>query len=278
MRDARAAAVGHAIAVNAAGQMMSERSATVRAGASTRRPGAVGVGVLVALLAVASLTSTARAQGASAVVEGAARVNVRRGPGANFPTVATIGAGERVDVEGMEGEWAHIRTASGETGYVRSVFLAPRGERSGAAAPTARSARETPPRHAADAGGGAAGAGVEASPSARPSGVPGATAAAPAPLAHQTGETDAEAARRLQAELTRVTAALEALQRQVQARGTESAPLPGGAQGGGTAVDPGEPFGAGALGVAVVALLVGWVVGIGVGRRRERNRRSRIRF
>ncbi len=241
---------------------MSERSATVWAEAARRLRRVPGVVVLGVLLGVAGPPSATTAQATSAVVEGAARVNIRRGPGTNFPSLTTVRAGDRVEVEGLEGEWAHIRTASGTTGYIRSVFLS----LSGAAPAAAPAPQDTPPREAA--------AGAASPPSSAAVATAGAQPSETAP----SGETDAERVRRLQAELTRVTAEREGLQRQLEQRATEPAPLGSAAPSGGTATDPGEPFSAGTLGAVVIALLVGWLTGMAAGRRQERNRRSRIRF
>jgi hypothetical protein len=248
--------------------MMNERSATVGADAAKRVRGCLAVGVLGALLVVGTLASAVHAQPTSAVVEGAARINVRRGPSTKFPRVATVGQGDRVDVEGLEGEWAHIRTADGKTGYIRSVFLAPSGG--------APAGRGTPT--AGEAGNGAASAPAAASPVATPRGT---TAVTPETLPSapvHSGETEAEAVRRLQGELARVTAELEATRRQLDRRETEPAPLPGAAPSGGMAADSGELFNAGMLGLVAIGLLLSWLMGVAVGRRQERKRRTRIRF
>src|SRR5437870_3286473 len=58
------------------------------------------------------------AQSGTAVVTGADRVFVRRGPGSEFAPFATVDKGSTVEVRSVQGEWALIVTAGGQSGYV----------------------------------------------------------------------------------------------------------------------------------------------------------------
>src|ERR1041385_8898698 len=60
----------------------------------------------------------ARAQGTTATVTGAARVLVRRGPGKQFPPLASVTRGSTVEVQDPQGEWARVSTPAGQVGYV----------------------------------------------------------------------------------------------------------------------------------------------------------------
>src|SRR5574337_1505652 len=84
----------------------------------------------ITCLLVSLATATATwAQGNTAVITGAEHVFIRRGPGTEFPPFATLSQGATVEIQEMLGEWARIRTVTGQSGYVRSTFLSPIGER-----------------------------------------------------------------------------------------------------------------------------------------------------
>jgi hypothetical protein len=95
-----------------------------------------GFSIFCCLVSIFLLPSSiARAEAGTAVVVGAERLFVRRGPGTEFPPFATLTKGDTVEVQEMQGEWARIMTGGGQTGYVRSNFLVLPGERERPAAP-----------------------------------------------------------------------------------------------------------------------------------------------
>jgi uncharacterized protein YgiM (DUF1202 family) len=52
-----------------------------------------------------------------------ANVNVRSGPGTNYPVVSTVRSGTQVDVQQCQGSWCYV-VRSGLTGWVSSSYLA----------------------------------------------------------------------------------------------------------------------------------------------------------
>ena len=83
---------------------------------------------LVLFLCLALLSETATVvwgQGNNAaLITGAERVLLRRGPGRKFAPFAALTEGSAVEVLEMQGEWSRVKTASGQVGYVHSNFLA----------------------------------------------------------------------------------------------------------------------------------------------------------
>ena len=57
------------------------------------------------------------------IVTGSGRLRVRSGPGADYDIVAYLNNGDTVTVLSVEGDWAQIRTADGQEGYVSTEFL-----------------------------------------------------------------------------------------------------------------------------------------------------------
>jgi uncharacterized protein YgiM (DUF1202 family) len=51
------------------------------------------------------------------------KLNVRKTAGRDGELVCQIGSGEKVQVESIEDEWAHIYTSSGIEGYVMAEFI-----------------------------------------------------------------------------------------------------------------------------------------------------------
>jgi hypothetical protein len=234
-------------------------------------------------------------------VTGAQRVQVRRGPGKHFPAFAVVNRGSKVDVQDIDGDWARIVTAAGQRGYVNSAFLTLTGERERAAVPAAttlaaprtgspdaaelravtdrskaleaelRTASERGKALEADLrGAGERNKALEAEIhglqqqvaelKSRPE---PASAAAVAGTEH------------VQTELARLAAAVEGMQRRLDARpaGDAAAPM--------TTVlgdEPASVVSAGAVLLGMFGVLVGWFLGGAVGRKQERGRRSRIRF
>ena len=81
----------------------------------------------IALLAAASalLLSAGAASAAPAVAEAA--VNLRAGPGTQYPVIGSIPSGATVDIAGCTGSWCQVDFA-GETGFANRRYLAMAGE------------------------------------------------------------------------------------------------------------------------------------------------------
>jgi uncharacterized protein YraI len=241
----------------------------------------------------------ALAQGSgTAVVTGAPRVFVRRGPGTQFPPFATLTEGSTVEVQGMRGEWARVSTASGQLGYVKSNFLALPGERRAARQPARQSAvPAATPIHTPAAEARAS----EALPSseqnkalaeeveqlkrdlaaerarsgAQPTAAPGVTAAN---------------AQELSTQFARLTAAVEELQRRFDAGRPLTAGQPAAGQPAAGLPDESarrvfplpetapQVISPAAVLLAVVGVVAGWLMGSAYSRRQERTRRTRVRF
>ncbi|MBI1816854.1 MAG: SH3 domain-containing protein [Deltaproteobacteria bacterium] len=245
-----------------------------------------------------------------AIVTGAELLYVRRGPGTNFPAFATIDRGERVEVEALDGVWAQVRLASGQTGYVHSTFLSFPGERHSTvvvpatvavtptsppteeattsaasatpttAAPTLATrthapTRVTPPRAASP------------TPTSTPQPTPVASSPTPTPSEEVRGaignvastpeRSESPAAKdsdselaALRIEVQRLTAAADSLQHRLEETSLGDAAVDS---------DTEHSWRSPLMGLLVIfALLVGWVAGSAYGRQRERTRRGRIRF
>jgi len=209
------------------------------------------------------------AQGSPAVIAGAELVNIRRGPGTEFPPFATLSRGNKVEIQEMRGEWARVQTASGQYGHIRITFLAPIGEQPAAATPaeqqlptvstTSVQAKTTGTEaHPLEEGAPVTAAHLEETPAATP--------AAP---------TTADEIEKLHSDVARLSETVEQLQQQLE--GTvpqESAPpLQTSALEGGSHVMMST-----ALLLTAVGLCVGWLFGNAYGRRQERGRRPRVRL
>lgn len=72
-------------------------------------------------------TAAASAEGqtetTATIVTNSGRLRVRSGPGANYDIVTYLNNGDTVTVLSVEGEWAQIRTADGQEGFVSTAFL-----------------------------------------------------------------------------------------------------------------------------------------------------------
>jgi hypothetical protein len=230
------------------------------------------------------------AQGNTAIVTGADHVFIRRGPGTGFPPFATLSEGATVEIQEMQGEWARVLTANGQSGYVNSTFLSLPGEHpakpSAVPAPPTAPTRVAPPaastpvehqsaalrtlteqnkglsaevRRLQDELAATKGQ-AEVTPSPMPT-----TAAAPTEL------------EKLHADLARLGAVAEQLQRRLDveasAPGEHTAPL--------AAAPPEDAsrmmVSTGIL-VAAIGFCVGWLLGNAYGRRQERGRRPRVRL
>jgi len=238
------------------------------------------LGFLLSIFFV-GLPVSAVAQGNTAVVAGAEHVFIRRGPGTEFPPFATLSEGSSVEIQEMHGEWARVVTASGQSGYVRSNFLALPGEHG---APLATAPHRAAPPAATPARSEAAAlhqlteenksltaqisqlqeelvalkARAEPTPASVPTG-------APAPL-------DVE---KLHADLARLTAAVEQLEKrlEVEPPRVNVSPLPSLPADG-----PVRVVTSTTILLAAIGLCVGWLLGNAYGRRQERARRPRVRL
>lgn len=194
-------------------------------------------------------SAPAGAEPLSGTIVGAEAVNVRRGPGTESPAFVAVRRGTTVLVEERSGQWARIRLADGESGYINLAFveLAP-----DATVPVA---------------------GAVADP----------TPTGPLPDAPAMGAGSATPAiDRELAELRQRLASLEANLGQAGASPTPTAtPLLTGDAGAPLPplVEPPASLDVGpSLALAGVGLVVGFLFGTFYGQRQERNRRSRVRF
>ena len=178
------------------------------------------------------------------VVEGAAALNVRQGPGASNPSIGMLRRGDRVRVQEIVGKWA--RVSSGElNGYVHSAFI--------------RMDIETEP--------------APVPPDAAPT-----PTAMPASESDHTGEaTEAAAAPEpagfpieVREDIRRILALSEELQKDLEtmrSRPTPAAPK----QEEGISVQSG-------IGLLGLGAVIGFFVGMILGRQQERGSRSRVRI
>ena len=240
---------------------------------TVRAPGILRRRLYVACLALIGLTGAAWAEANAGVVSGAERVVIRRGPGKQYPPVAAIGRGSRVEIQEVHGQWARIVTARGEKGYVKRSYLVVAGEheRHAAQAPAA-----TPAATSHESAAAALQAATERNKSLEAelqnlrqeladlkSRAPATPAA---PLIAVTPATE-----QLRTELTRLAAAVEALQRRLDTQAVAD-PAPSSLDG------SSPPVSATSVLFAMIGILVGWLVGGTYSRKQERGRRSRIRF
>lgn len=213
------------------------------------------------------------AERVTGVVRGAEAVYIRRGPGTEYPAFATLLRGAEVEVQGITGAWAAVRTASGERGYVHIAFLELPG---GATVP-----RLTPPETQAA---------ISPSPTA-----PAAGGSAPAPEGNVPARPQEEIAAQhpqlakpspppagraeagppaddLRADMQRLLHLTEEVHRHVVQQRAQVPPaeVPVAASD--------APGVASTLALAGAGLLVGFLIGTVYGRRQERGQRTRVRF
>ena len=89
------------------------------------------------------------------IVTGSGRLRVRSGPGADYDIVAYLNNGDTVTVLSVEGDWAQIRTADGQEGYVSTEFLQMEEADAADTAATAEDASEADTAEQAEAAGAA---------------------------------------------------------------------------------------------------------------------------
>lgn len=249
-----------------------------------------GVVAIVAMLAISvGVAYQAAAADNKAVVHGASKLFVRRGPGMSFPPFARLSEGSIVKVHDRQGSWVRIETAGGQVGFVNQKFLTPvgEGELADAAPPTEAELLDTPTAAATAAVTPAAvetqsttaptpGAGgrrraneATASLAETPS---GSTLGAETPLDTPTRPTMADERVSIADEVRRLSEAVVVLEKRIG----ESEPI-GDGFGDGEADEENSVSG-GAILLTLLGIGFGWYVGSRYGRAQERGRRSRIRF
>lgn len=203
-----------------------------------------------------------------AIVRGASSLNVRSGPGREFPSLDVLKEGYTVEVEAAEGSWVQIRLPNGQSGYVHKAFLVPT-EVQQPVPPVATDNEAEVESGAVVSDAGDAGtrpaeptAGEEATDPDRGS-------ATPAVGDERAEEENLERlVESLQADVKRLL--------EVQASPVVPEPTPTPVWAGVTAVDATES--GSLLGLSIIGLVAGFVLGTIYGRRQERGRRTRVRF
>ena len=71
----------------------------------------------------AAASAEGQTETTATIVTNSGRLRVRSGPGANYDIVTYLNNGDTVTVLSVEGEWAQIRTADGQEGFVSTTFL-----------------------------------------------------------------------------------------------------------------------------------------------------------
>ncbi len=242
--------------------------------------------VAAALLAGTPGAEPVAAQERGAVVSGASKLFVRRGPGMSFPPFARLSEGSIVQVKGQQGQWVRIQTSGGQVGYVHGKYLVMLDRDPLPLVGAAAEATAEPPTPG-DQPSAAATTVVEPTiqPATEPQ--PDATiesepaeaimSAAAAPTVWQppaTPERSTMAAERaaIAEEVRRLAAAVAALQQRIE----ENEPIANGFVASDADADGSVSGGAILLGLLGVG--VGLYLGGRYGRAQERGRRSRIRF
>jgi Bacterial SH3 domain len=230
---------------------------------------------LVLLVATFVALGVGRAEARPATVTGADRVFVRRGPSVDFQAFSTVEKGQRVDVQGTTGDWALVKVPSGEQGYISGlylVYLDGTPVAGNLAAPTATATAAgvaQVPTPAGVAVSAAAGLAQEnAALKAKAEGLQQELDSLRKATTHPTPAADDIVA--LRAEVRRLADTTDALRSRLDSPGAGAVPL---AFGGGEQWS--TPT---VVVVGAVALLLGWLIGGGLARREERNKRTRIRF
>lgn len=237
-------------------------------------------------LASARLVSptAAGAQGNTAVVTGAEHVFIRRGPGTEFPPFANLSEGAKVEIQEMRGEWARVLTASGQSGYVRSNFLAlPAEQRPAPGALTLPTAparatfptlgptpRAVTPQRSPDH----AGSPTPEDRRMQDEPTPPKIGAEQVPTPLPSAAPSASECEKLHADMVRLNAAVEQLQRRCDV----DAPRENAISLAAASVEGGSMLISTGILVGVIGLGIGWLLGGAYGRRQERGRHPRIRL
>ncbi|MFI5398132.1 MAG: SH3 domain-containing protein [Candidatus Binatia bacterium] len=225
------------------------------------------------------------AQGNTAIVTGADHVFIRRGPGTGFPPFATLSEGATVEIQEMQGEWARVLTANGQSGYVNSTFLSLPGEHpakpSAVAMPaTTPTAASTPVEHQSAALRTLTEQNKSLSAEVRRLQDELATMKSQAEVMPSPAPTSAPVANefeRLHSDLARLGAAVEHLQRRLDVE--TSAPRENVAPSMAAPPEGVQRMTASTAGLlAAIGFCIGWLLGNAYGRRHERGRRPRVRL
>ena len=98
-------------------------------------------------------TTDEQTERTATIVTASGRLRVRSGPGADYDIVAYLNNGDTVTVLSVEGDWAQIRTADGQEGYVSTEFLQMEEADAADTAATAEDASEADTAEQAEAAG-----------------------------------------------------------------------------------------------------------------------------
>jgi hypothetical protein len=254
--------------------------------------------VALAVVAAPWAVRPAVAQERSAVVRGASKVFVRRGPGMSFPPFARLAEGSVVQIKGQQGQWVRIMTTGGQMGFVNAKYLLMVDRNTGeieppadeaeaeeeiVASPTAVIERKAPtavptapptPRATATRTtlpARAAAAAKKQEEAAPPVTAPS-TVIPRLPPPEPSRATMAEERAAIADEIRRLTEAVAALQRRIE----ENEPIDNGFSE--ASADDGSSVSGGAILLGLLGVGLGWYLGGRYGRAQERGRRSRIRF
>lgn len=232
------------------------------------RAGAIG------LLPGLGLLVATRLLAAPAEIAGIERVYLRAGPGSEQSVIATLSAGDAVNILDIEGSWTKVETRDGRVGFVYHRYVVPK-----VAAPSGKPT--TPPSGAVRA------PAVSGGDATRTAPVAAAEAIKPAPAAVTPAVTPGAgmpgSGGEIAAEIAGLRAEIADLKQKIQDRSADLAadrPAPVTPSEAPAAANPGSSReqSVGAVAVALLSLLVGWVLGSAFTRRRSRSQRSRLRF
>ncbi len=199
------------------------------------------------MLGLALVGSAAAQDLGLGTVQGAAALNVRKGPGASNPSIGMLRRGDPVRVKELVGKWALV-TSGDLTGYVHSAFIQMEIE-----------AEATPGREAA------------AAPT--PTSIPGEPAATEPRAPGQPPSPTRRAAlldAALREDIQRILALSEELQQDLESLRSQPTP-PAPRPESGISVQSG-------LGLLGLGAVIGFFIGIILGRQQERGGRSRVRI
>jgi len=213
---------------------------------------------LLCALTIVLLFAPVRAfpQGRGAgTIEGAQTLHVRSGPGVEHSSVGLLNRGDNVDVESVDGSWAKIRHRHGE-GWVHASFIT---MRSGAVA--SETAPATPTRTPDPTDKATVAPAGESETPATPESDPAPTVEA----AVDDGEIDGG----MQNSIHRILTLTEAMHHDLERRRNS---LPADAR-----ADSGIGLQSG-IGLLALGAVIGFFIGIILGRQQERRGRSRVRF
>ncbi len=90
--------------------------------------------VIVCLcLLFTSVFSVAYAQSGVSLTVQVSGLNVRQGPGTDYPVISSLNAGDTVTALGKDsaGDWYQVQTAAGGTGWVNAAYVQPAGDTGG---------------------------------------------------------------------------------------------------------------------------------------------------